>query len=110
MKLLFDENLSPRLVNALADVYPDSAHVQRVGLGGTLDTEVWSYAREHGYTLVSKDSDFHELSVLRGQPPKIVWIKRGNCSTKQIETILRNRAEQIRLLLNDAEATCLVLQ
>lgn len=109
MKLLFDENLSPKLVAALNDVFPHSAHVDRIGLGSVPDRNVWEYAREHGYTLVSKDSDFHELSVLLGYPPKVIWLKRGNCTNNQIELILRNKAEQIESLLNDPEAAFLML-
>lgn len=109
MKLLLDENLSPKLVATLADIFPDSAHVHRLGLGSAADREVWDYAREHGYTLVSKDSDFHEMSLLHGYPPKVVWIKRGNCSNKQIELILRNKAPHIETLLKDPEAAFLLL-
>jgi predicted nuclease of predicted toxin-antitoxin system len=109
MKLLFDENLSPKLVAALADKFPDSCHVDRVGLGGADDNQVWEYAHQHDFALVSKDSDFHEKSLLHGYPPKVIWIKRGNCTNKQIEIILRNRAEQIETLLNDPEAAFLIL-
>lgn len=109
MKLLFDENLSPKLVAALADVFPDSAHVDRVGLGSANDSTVWEYARQHGFTLVSKDSDFHEKSLLHGYPPKVIWIKRGNCANKQIEMLLRNKAEQINAMINDSEAAFLIL-
>lgn len=109
MKLLFDENLSPKLVAMLADVFPSSAHVHHVGLGSAGDDAVWKYARDHGYTLVSKDSDFHEMSLLRGCPPKVVWLKRGNCPTKHIEIILRNQAAQIEALLKDPEAVFLLL-
>ena len=72
MKLLFDQNLSPRLVANLADHYPNSAHVVTHALDHALDETVWTFAREHGYTLVTKDSDFHELSLLRGAPPKVI--------------------------------------
>ena len=82
MKLLFDENLSPRLVAALADLFPESAHVDRLGMGGEPDPVIWEYAKCHGFVLVSKDSDFHERSLLYGHPPKVVWIRRGNCSTR----------------------------
>ncbi|CBL46933.1 Conserved hypothetical protein [gamma proteobacterium HdN1] len=109
MKLLFDENLSPKLVAALADVFPDSAHVDRAGLGSANDGTVWEYAREHGFTLVSKDSDFHEKSFLHGYPPKVIWIKRGNCTNKQIEMILRNKAEHIQAMINDPDAAFLIL-
>jgi predicted nuclease of predicted toxin-antitoxin system len=109
VKLLFDENLSPRLVAYLADIFPDSMHVHSVGLGSLSDREVWDFAREHSYTLVSKDSDFHELSLLLGYPPKVVWIKRGNCNNKQIELILRNKATHIEALGSDPEAAFLLL-
>lgn len=109
MKLLFDENLSPKLVTALARVFPDSAHVHRIGLGGASDIEVWQHARAHGYTLVSKDSDFHELSLLQGYPPKVVWIRRGNCTTRQIEALLRDNAAQIEAMRDDPQAAFLLL-
>lgn len=109
MKLLLDENLSPRLVDALAGLFPGSAHVHGAGLGSATDDAVWRYAREEGFTLVSKDADFFELSQLRGPPPKVVWIRRGNCSTTQIERLLRAQAARIEALADDPEATCLVL-
>lgn len=108
MKLLLDENLSPRLVDALAGLFPGSAHVHGAGLGSATDDAVSRYAREEGFTLVSKDADFFELSQLRGPPPKVVWIRRGNCSTTQIERLLRAQA-RIEALADDPEATCRVL-
>ena len=68
MKLLFDENLSPRLVHQLSD-FPGSAHVDVLGLHGKPDAEIWAYAREHGFVIVSKDDDFRQLSFLHGAPP-----------------------------------------
>lgn len=109
MKLLFDENLAPSLALALADIFPQSTHVALIGLGAAQDREVWEYARAQHYTLVSKDSDFHELSLLFGSPPKVVWIRRGNCTTRHIEIMLRNQAENIRLLTDNSDATYLVL-
>ena len=102
MKLLFDENLSPKLVMALADVFPNSAHVDRLGLGGSPDNEVWDYAKQHGFVLISKDSDFYEKSMLYGHPPKVVWIKQGNCTNRQIQLILRDKVEAIELFYQDA--------
>lgn len=95
MKLLFDENLSPHLVHQLADVFPQSAHVHQLELGAESDQRVWSAAAELGYTLVTKDSDYYDLSLIRGAPPKIVWIRRGNCSTTVIETMLRANTRAI---------------
>ena len=81
MKFLFDQNLSHRLVKAFADEFPRSAHLGHVGLEGAPDGPVWDYAKENGFVIVSKDSDFHQRSFLYGHPPKVVWIRRGNCST-----------------------------
>ena len=67
------------------------------------------FGTTHTNTLVSKDSDFHEKSLLYGYPPKVIWIKRGNCTNKQIEMILRNQSEPIQTLRNDPEAAFLIL-
>lgn len=103
MKLLFDQNLSPRLVKLLADLFPESNHVFPLGLNEADDTEVWEYARENEFTLVTKDADFGDLSILRGFPPKVIWLRRGNCRTADIEAILRNNFDAIKELENDAE-------
>ena len=89
MKLLFDQNLSPELVERLADLYPGSTHVYRIGLDRASDLAVWNAAREQGYAIASQDADFNDLSALFGFPPKVIWIRRGNCSTREIEAILR---------------------
>ena len=70
MKLLLDENLSPRLIACIDDLYPGSSHVKACGLGSASDDEVWRYAIDNGFAIVSEDSDFSERSVLRGAPPK----------------------------------------
>ncbi|MFB2979897.1 DUF5615 family PIN-like protein [Microseira sp. BLCC-F43] len=77
--LLFDQNLSPRLVDRLADIYPGSVHVDAIGLPTAPDREVWEFARQYDYIIVTKDADFSELSLLLGFPPKVIWIRRGNC-------------------------------
>jgi predicted nuclease of predicted toxin-antitoxin system len=108
-KLLFDENLAPRLVSALADLYPGSSHVRDVGLEGSPDTDVWALAAAGGYALVTKDEDFHRLSVLRGFPPKVIWIRLGNCSTSAIERILRARFGQLVAFVAHEEAAFFAL-
>jgi predicted nuclease of predicted toxin-antitoxin system len=110
MKLLFDENLSFRLISFLSDVFPDSVHVHEIGLGNSSDEDIWEHARQRGYTIVSKDSDFHERSLVKGFPPKIVWITRGNCSTEQIAGLLRANAVRITELHADHEAGYLMLR
>lgn len=74
MKLLFDQNLSPRLVNSLADLYPDSNHVASLGLGSATDQVVWNHAQLNDFVIVTKDADFNELSVVFGFPPKVIWL------------------------------------
>ena len=109
MKLLFDQNLSPRLSNRLADLYPDSDHVANLGLDRVQDEEVWLYARDKNFIIVSKDTDFNEMSVLRGFPPKVVWIRRGNCSTVEIEGILRRDYSLIEALETNESLGILLL-
>lgn len=109
MKLLFDQNLSPRLVKLLDDIFPNSNHVFTLGLDTSEDTEVWEYARQNNYTLVTKDADFGDLSVLRGFPPKVIWIRRGNCKTSGIEKILRDNFDAIEQLENDNQLGLITL-
>ena len=109
MKLLFDENLSPHLTEALSDIYPDSTHVAQCGLQSADDATVWRYAMDHGFTIVSKDSDFQEMSVLRGAPPKLVWLRVSNCTTSEIESLLRAAASSIRRFVEQNQESCLAL-
>lgn len=109
MNLLFDQNLSHRLVRLLADVYPDCQHVRNIGLKEAPDTQVWEFARTNNYTIVSKDSDFHQRSLLYGFPPKVVWVKLGNCSTKAVEQILRLHLTETKQFHDDETTTFLIL-
>lgn len=97
MKLLFDQNISYKLVNRLADIYPGSKHVRQVGLGESDDLAVWDYAKGNDFVIVSKDEDFHQRSFLAGSPPKVVWLRLGNCTTQDIEDALRRN----RMVLTD---------
>ncbi len=109
MKLLLDENLSYRLGARLADAFPGTVHVRDVGLSGAPDDAVWEHARANGLAVASKDSDFHERALLHGPPPKLVWIQRGNCSTRDIEAILRRHAADLERFGEDPDAAVLVL-
>jgi predicted nuclease of predicted toxin-antitoxin system len=82
----------------LADLYPYSNHVYLLGLAEADDEEVWELARREGYLIVTKDADFSDLCMLFGFPPKVIWIRRGNCETKAIESVLRRHIEEIRAL------------
>lgn len=93
----------------LADVYPGSTHVRTLGLGGAADPKIWAHAAGDGLTIVTKDEDFHRLSVLLGPPPKVVWIRLGNCTTADVARLLRFRWEEIAEFESHAEAAFLEL-
>src|SRR5262245_25165156 len=108
MKLLFDQNLSPKLVNLLADLFPSSSHVQSVGLDRASDDQIWEHARLNGFAIVTKDEDYNNLSVLRGSPPKVIWLQMGNCTTAQAEAAFRARFADIQAFENDPSVGTLV--
>lgn len=109
MKLLFDQNLSHRLVALLAEEFPDSLHVRQAGLAQAPDKAVWAYARENGYRLVSKDEDFHQMSFVLGSPPQVVWVRLGNCTTAQVEACLRVNRGAIEAFGENEEAAFLIV-
>ena len=98
MKLLFDHNLPPSLVVRLADLFPQSQHVYPLGLDRVNDLEIREYARQNDFLIVTKDVDFSDLCVLRGFPPKIIWIRRGNCTVRALQQILREHHQDIEAL------------
>lgn len=89
MRFLFDENLSRNLCDRLNDVLPGSEQVCVVGLEHASDDEIWDYAKRNGLVIVTKDGDFHQMSFLMGDPPKVVWLRLGNCSTGLVEKVMR---------------------
>jgi predicted nuclease of predicted toxin-antitoxin system len=105
MKLLFDQNLSPRLVNLLATEFPGSEHVRNAGLAAAPDPAVWTCAAANGLTIVSKDVDFHHRAVLYGSSPKVVRLRIGNCPTAAVETLLRDRQADLLAFEADPAAT-----
>ncbi len=107
--LLFDENLAARLAAELTDLYPDCAHVSKWGLAGGSDSAIWQHAQDHGFVIVTKDEDFQRMSVLYGAPPKVIWIRLGNCSTAAAICMLRERRNEITRFVMDEEAAFLAL-
>jgi predicted nuclease of predicted toxin-antitoxin system len=110
LKLLADENLPPRLVYELADLYPDSAHVSFLQLEETPDADIWEYAKRHGFALVTKDRDFASLSLAWGAPPKVILLQTGNCSTAEVIAILRKNAVRLSEFEKDVQRSLLVLR
>lgn len=109
MKLLLDQNLSPRLISRLASLYPGISHVSLAGLERASDSEVWDYARANDFAIVTNDSDFNDMGLLRGVPPKVIWLRLGNCATDVIEQTLRRAHAQISAFEQDDSTSVLEL-
>ena len=109
MKLLLDNNLSPRLVSLLAGQFSTILHVRALNLASAVDRQVWDYARTNDYVIVSKDADFHQMSFLFGAPPKVIWIRRGNCTTDELAKLLQDRISEILAFEREERATFLAL-
>lgn len=110
MRLLFDENLSHRLVRELEGVYPRSMHVRDVGLRGAEDRRIWEHAAEHDFLLTSKDTDFYQRSLMFGSPPKVLWLRIGNTPTSTVSDLLRRNSSMVHRFYDDNEASFLMLE
>ncbi len=109
MKFLLDENLSDRIVPQILDLYPGSSHVKAHRLIQTDDLLIWSFARQHGYTIISKDADFHQRSLVFGHPPKLVYLRVGNCPTSRITQLIRSNYVLLSAFDSDPDTSILVL-
>jgi predicted nuclease of predicted toxin-antitoxin system len=109
VRVLLDEQLSESLLGQLQDLCPDAVHVRHVGLGGAADEVVWQRAIDLGCVLVTKDEDFHRLSVLKGAPPKVVWLRVGNCATNDVERLLRTYWPRLQAFVDDPVAALMEL-
>lgn len=109
MKLLFDQNISRKSTNRLADIFPESSHVQFHSLAEKTDTEIWEFAKVNNFSIVTQDADFAERSRLYGSPPKVAWLRCGNAPTQKVEALIRHGKEAIQELLNNPDLDCLEL-
>ena len=109
-QLLFDENLSPRLPALLGDQFPGSRHVRDVGLRGATDQDIWNFAAAAAFTIVTKDDDFRGLSLLRGAPPKVIWLVIGNCTTREILQVLTENDASLYSFIIEPSTALLALR
>ena len=109
MKLLFDRQMGPTLVRRLADIFPDSEHVDGAGLSTATDAEVWDYAKMHGFLIITKDKDFVGLSALRGHPPKVIVLRIGNCSVQTSADLLRKHSPTIHTFVQNERKSLLTI-
>ena len=106
MKLLFDQNISFKILKVFPSQYQDSSHVRQEGLINALDKQIWEFAKLHDYAIVTQDSDFNDLNVLYGFPPKIIWVRTGNLKTLALLNILINYSEDLIKFINDNNYGC----
>lgn len=107
MKLLLDQNISYRLVKSVEQSFPGTQQVRRLGLENNSDKAIWEYARKEGFTIVTFDADFYDLSLLLGHPPKLIWIRSGNTTTSHLVEMFREKSVQIKLFIEHSDAGCL---
>ena len=107
MKLLFDHNLSHKLCRRLLDLFPDSTQTRMLSFATASDQMIWEHARINGFTIVTLDKDFSDLAMLRGAPPKIIWMRCGNSSVAEIERLLRSNFAEVKTFESNSQATVL---
>jgi predicted nuclease of predicted toxin-antitoxin system len=103
MKLLFDQNISFRVVKGLQKLYPLAKQVRELHLENSTDREIWEYAKMESYTIVTFDSDFYDLTLLLGIPPKVIWLRFGNTSTDNLIEILKENQSIITEFIENPE-------
>ena len=101
MKLLLDQNISFRITSKIQDLFPGSKQVRDLGLENSKDSFLWNYANENNYSIVTFDGDFYDLGLIKGSSPKVIWLRLGNTSTQNIETVLRKNYDLIKTFLSD---------
>lgn len=110
MKLLFDENISPRLVDQLDSLYPGSQHVGAAGLTSQSDQAIWDYAAANGFIIVSKDNDFRQRCFVHGPPPKVIWLSVGNSGASVVRTLLESAQGAVTRFWESEDEALLVLR
>ncbi len=85
MRFVVDAQLPPALARLLADHGHTAEHVADIGMRDAADSPIWSYALEHGATIVTKDEDFpHRQSQSDKPAPVVVWLRKGNTSRRAL--------------------------
>jgi len=107
MRLLLDQNISHKVLHYLPDQFIGSTSVKKEGLINSPDKEIWEFAKEKDFVIVTQDSDFNDLNSLYGFPPKVIWIRTGNLKTMEIVDVLIDYAEDIENFLTNENYGCL---
>lgn len=99
MALLFDQNISYRILKSISEDFPGSKQVREVGLEEKTDLEIWNWAKSNTYSIVTFDADFVDLSLILKPPPKVIWLRLGNSSTRNISQVIKSRETEIKEFL-----------
>ncbi|MHA3788915.1 DUF5615 family PIN-like protein [Flavobacterium hauense] len=103
MKILFDQNISFRIVTRISKIFPEAKQVRQLNIEGYSDIGIWNFAKENEYTIITFDADFFDISSIKGHPPKIVWLRFGNTTTNYLAEILNSKAEIIKDFISKKE-------
>lgn len=110
MKLLLDQNISYRIVKKITHHFPNCVHVSNHNLDDTEDPDIWEFAKKNDFAIVTFDSDFYDISIISGIPPKIIWLRTGNLTTNELAEVLIKNRKRIESFLKNEETkirTCL---
>jgi len=113
VKLLFDQNISFRIISKIETSFPEAKQVRQLGIENYSDIEIWEFAKKEGYTIVTFDADFFDLSNFKGHPPKIIWFRFGNTKTDFLADIINSRKQIIEDFINSdayTEIACLEIK
>lgn len=106
MTLLFDQNISYKILKFIPKIFLASSTVKKEGLLNASDLEIWVFAKQNAFTIVTQDSDFNDLNLLYGFPPKIIWIRTGNLKTQYLASILEEYSVEIKKFISDHHFGC----
>lgn len=103
MRILFDQNISFRVVKKLSQSFPEARQVKELGLEGSTDLQIWEYAKRNQYTIVTFDADFYDLANIKGHPPKIIWLRIGNSTTDYIVQLFNLKFDLIKDFISNPD-------
>lgn len=109
MRLLFDQNISFRVVKQPKPVLPEVIGVGEVGLLNADDYQIWEYARQYDYTVVTFDRDIPAIESVRGFPPKIIWLRTGNLVNSAVVALFMNRLDEFARFIANQRKGCLMV-
>jgi predicted nuclease of predicted toxin-antitoxin system len=108
MKLLFDENLSPKPPRLVGAVFADSRHVSELGLKGQVDDDIWNFAKANSFTIISKNQVFYQRAMFYGAPPKFIWLCIGNCTRGDLLLLIQRHEQDIMAFETSPESVLIL--